>query len=136
MFLNSTSQIRLCPQGEQARVADASAQVQADHPPLFARVRFVLCLARVHLTCSLGFTHRRNSVPKENCFTGVLSMRSHTSFFTLSLNALRACAAALLLVLGAGARGPAQAQSLSLDRGRCQDMLKVLKDDIKNNYYD
>ena len=63
-------------------------------------------------------------------------MRSKKSPSRLSRNGLRACAAALLLALGAGAAGPARAQSLSLDRDRCLDMLKVLKDDIKNNYYD
>jgi carboxyl-terminal processing protease len=63
-------------------------------------------------------------------------MRNKLSFLSLTLNPLRLWAAVLALTLWAGAHAPAQAQSLSLDRARCQDMLHVLKDDIKNNYYD
>ncbi len=40
------------------------------------------------------------------------------------------------MLLALGGAGTMRAQSLSLDRDRCRDMLKVIKDDIKNNYYD
>jgi C-terminal processing protease CtpA/Prc len=43
------------------------------------------------------------------------------------------CALCCLMVVSLS---PVYSQSLSLDRGRGSDMLKVIKDDIKKNYYD
>src|SRR2546423_1849949 len=54
--------------------------------------------------------------------------------FPLSRHVFVTCLALLLLALNPAPA--ARAQSLSLDRDRCRGMLNVLKDDIKNNYYD